>query len=153
MKVIRQPAFLAAVSITVLLSLYLGFVLQRAILFVRSESWAGKGIGLALLVLPVIAAWYLVNEWRLGTAVQRMASRLEVEGRLPVVPGEARPSGRLSEEAAQEAYEIAAREVELAPDDWASWFHLAFAYDAAGERAQARRSLRHAADLFRASRP
>lgn len=153
MRTIRQPAFLAAVSITVLVALYFAFVAERAVLFLRSGDPIGRAIGAALLILPLIGVWYLVNEWRLGLVVQRMANRLEVEGGLPVFDGETRPSGRLTEEAARDAYETAAREVDMYPDDWGAWFRLSFAYDAAGDRGMARKSLRHAADLFRQRRP
>jgi len=148
-KAFRNPAFLAAVAMTVLLAIYLGLVAQRAFLLVNSDAWAGKLMGIALLVLPVIGLWYLGKEWRLGTTVQRMSSRLEQEGRLPVFVGEASPSGRLPDAAAEEAVELASREVELAPQDWAAWFHIAWAYDAAGDRSQARKCLRYAAELFR----
>ena len=149
MRTIRQPAFLAAVSITVLVALYFAFVAQRAVMFLQSGDSVGRAIGAALLVLPLIGAWYLINEWRLGVVVQRMANRLEVDGRLPAFDGATRPSGRLADEAAKDAYETAAREVDLYPEDFGAWYRLAFAYDAAGDRGMARKSLRHAADLFR----
>jgi len=148
-RVFRNPAFLAAVAMTVLLAIYLGLVAQRAILLVNSDAWAGKLMGTALLVLPAIGLWYLGKEWRLGTTVQRMSSRLEQEGRLPAFAGEATPSGRLPDAAAEEAVELASREVELAPQDWVAWFHVAWAYDAAGDRSQARKCLRYSAELFR----
>jgi tetratricopeptide (TPR) repeat protein len=151
-RAFRNPAFLAATATTVLLAIYLGLVLQRALFLVASDALIGKAIGLALLVLPIIGVWYIVQEWRLGTAVQRMSSRLEDEGRLPVFSGEVSPSGKLSDAAAEEAVEIASREVELAPKDWAAWFHIAWAYDAAGDRRQARKCLRYAAELYRNAR-
>jgi len=142
---------MAAAAMTALLAIYLGLVAQRAVLLLQSDAWVGKGMGVALCVLPVIGVWYLSKEWRLGSTVQRMASRLEIEDRLPAFSGEATASGRLPEAAAHEAVEFASREVELAPQDWAAWFHVAWAYDAAGDRRQARRCLRYAAELFRAA--
>ena len=152
MKLFRNPAFLAAISVTILLAIYLGLVAQRALLLLGSSNLLAKGMGFALLVLPLIGVWYIVNEWRLGTTVQRMATRLEAEGRLPAFAGEASPSGRLPDAAAAEAVELASREVEMAPKDWVAWFHVAWAYDAAGDRSQARKYLRYAADLYRRSR-
>lgn len=137
---------------TVLLCFYLALVTQRAVLLLASDSLIAKAMGLAFLVLPLIGVWYVVKEWRLGTAVQRMASRLEAEGRLPVFAGEASATGRLPDAAAADAVELASREVELAPQDWAAWFHVAWAYDAAGERSQARKCLRYAAELYRRAR-
>ncbi|WP_430867067.1 hypothetical protein [Demequina aurantiaca] len=152
MSLMRNKAFLAAVSIAVILSLYFVLVANHAFLFLESEEWAAKGIGAAMLVLPFIGAWFLVHEFRLGTTVQAMADHLDSEGRLPLHDGETKPSGRLTRESAEAAFEVASRLVEESPQAWSSWFHLAYAYDAAGERAQARKSLRHAADLYRAER-
>jgi tetratricopeptide (TPR) repeat protein len=150
MRLIRRPAFLAAIAITILVTLYLGLVAQRAVLFMQSPALAGKAMGVALLVLPAIGVWFLVNEWRLGTTVERMAAELERQGRLPVNEGERKPSGRLTSDAAEHAYDLAVREIELAPEDWVAWFHMAYAYEAGGQRRDARKCLRHAADLFRA---
>jgi Flp pilus assembly protein TadD len=38
-------------------------------------------------------------------------------------------------------------QVEERPDDWRSWFRLALAYDAAGDRTRAREAARHALAL------
>lgn len=149
MKIFRNPAFLAAIATTVLLAFYLALVAQRALALLGSDELIAKVMGLALLVLPAIGVWYVAAEWRLGTAVQRMATRLEYEGRLPVFEGRASASGRLPDAAAEQAVELATREVEMAPTDWAAWFHIAWAYDAAGDRRQARKCLRYAAELFR----
>jgi len=151
-RIFRNPAFLAATASTILLAFYLGLVLQRALILVNSDEIVAKAMGVALLVLPLIGIWYIAQEWRLGTTVQRMSAQLEDEGRLPVFSGEASASGRLSDAAAAEAVEFASREVEMAPDDWVAWFHVAWAYDASGERRQARKCLRYAAELYRAKR-
>lgn len=152
MRLMRNSAFLAVIAITAILAIYFVMVANRAFLFLGSEELAAKGIGAAMLVLPLIGAWYLVNEFRLGTTVQKMANHLEREGRLPVHDGETKPSGKLTRESAEAVFEVASRQVEESPNDWSSWFHLAYAYEAAGERSQARKSLRHAADLYRKER-
>ena len=151
MRTFRNPAFLAAVAVTILLALYLGLVMQRAMLLLRNDELVAKAMGAALLVLPVIGVWYVLKEWRLGTTVQRMAAILESQGRLPAFDGEVTSRGRLSDAAAEEAVELASREVEMAPRDWVAWFHVAWAYDAAGDRSQARKCLRYSAELFRGS--
>lgn len=145
----RRPAFLAATALTALLGIYVALVAGRAVVLLRDDALIAKALGAAFLVLPAIAVWFLVQEWRLGVAVQRMARRLEAEGRLPRADGPRTPSGRLAEDAARDAYDLARREVDLSPDDWAAWFHLAFAYEDLGDKSQARRSLRYAAQLLR----
>lgn len=152
MGVFRNPAFLAAVAITVIVALYFAFVADFAFAFVRADELAARGLGAALLVLPLVGAWWLFHEWRLGITVQRMASQLEREGRLPVHAGERESSGRLTEQAADAIYETARRDAEERPEDWAAWFHVGYAYDANRDRSMARKSLRYAADLYRAER-
>ncbi|WP_062301301.1 hypothetical protein [Demequina subtropica] len=152
MSVMRRPAFMAAIATTVLAALLLGFVVNIAVALLQSTGMVGKLLGVLVLIIPAIAVWFLVNEWRLGITVQRMAARLEEEDRLPRHDGERSPAGRLTEQAALDVYEIARQGVELAPDDWVAWFHLAFAYDEVKEKAEARKALRHAAALFRAPR-
>ncbi len=149
MSVMRRPAFLAATAVTALLGIYIALVAGRAVALLRDDALVAKALGLAFLVLPVIAVWYLAHEWRLGVTVQRMATVLEHEGRLPRRDVGVAPSGRLSDEAARDVYEVARRGVELAPDDWSAWFHLAFAYEDVREKSEARRALRYAAQLFR----
>jgi len=151
-KLMRNSAFMGTVAITLILSIYFVFVADRAFAFLSADAGVAKALGTAMLVLPVIGVWFLVHELRLGSTVQKMADRLDAEGRLPIHDGDTKPGGKLTREAAEAVFEVASRQVEFAPKDWAAWFHLAFAYDAAGERAQARKSLRQAADLFRAER-
>jgi Flp pilus assembly protein TadD len=38
-------------------------------------------------------------------------------------------------------------QAEAAPEDWRSWYRLALAYDAAGDRTRARAAARHALAL------
>ncbi len=152
MRLIRQPAMLAAASMSMVLALYLVLVADRAIVLLSSPDVAARGFGAGLLVLPVIGVWWMAHEWRLGTTVQRMANILDRDGRLPIHDGETMPSGRLTDDAAEAVFEVARRGVEERPEDWVAWFHVAYAYEAARDRPMARKALRHAADLFRVER-
>lgn len=138
---------LAAFALTAILLVYLVAVGRSAIALVATgEAWA-MGLGLAVLVLPLLCAWLLVREWRLAVQVQRMADELAASGRLPVDDLPRTPGGRIVRGAADEAFGAARGRVEAAPEDWAAWFHLAFAYDAARDRRRARAALRTAARL------
>ena len=152
MSLFRNPAFLAAVATTVIVALYFAFVADFAFAFLRADDLVAKGLGAALLVLPIVGAWWLVHEWRLGFAVQRMGAQLEREGRLPLHDGERDASGRLTEDAAQAIFEIARRTADERPDDWSAWFHVSHAYEANHDRRMARSSMLHAAELYRAER-
>jgi hypothetical protein len=151
-RLIRQPAMLAAAAMTMVLAMYLLLVADRAFALLSTPEGVARGFGAGLLVLPVIGIWWMVHEWRLGTTVQRMADVLDRDGRLPIHDGETMPSGRLTDDAAEAVFEVARRGVEDRPEDWAAWFHVAYAYEAARDRQMARKALRHAADLFRAER-
>ena len=152
MGVFRNPAFLAAVAITAVLSLYFALVADLAFAAIGEDDLLVRGIGAAMLVLPCVGAWWLFHEWRLGFTTQRMASQLDREGRLPIHDGETDAAGRLTEDVAQAVFEVARRQVDASPDDWSTWFHVAHAYDANRDRKMSRSSMRHAADLYRAER-
>ena len=149
MKLLRRPAFLAAGALTALLVLYISVVASLAFTLMRDDSMVAKGIGVSALVLPVVAGWYLWQEWRLVLAVERMGSSLDAAGRLPVHDGPRMPNGRLTEEAARDVYDVARAGVEEDPENWVAWFHLAAGYAVMEDKAQARRSYRYAAELFR----
>lgn len=150
MGLLRRKGFMAAIAMCAILGLYFALVAGRAVIFIRTGDPIAVGLGAALLILPAIGVWWIIKEWQLGSAVQRMADTLQAQDRLPVFDEDARPSGRISEEAALRVFNEAKAEVDARPDDWAAWFNLAFAYEAGGDKRQARLALRHAADLYRA---
>ncbi|NYI41819.1 hypothetical protein [Demequina lutea] len=152
MGLLRKRGFLAAAATSSIVALYFALVAGRAVVFIATGDPVARALGFALLLFPALGAWWLLHEWRLGTAVQRMADELEADGRLPVHEGDRDSRGRLTAEAQDAVFEFAKREVELRPDDWAAWFHVGFAYDAAGDRSMARKSLGHAATLYRTRR-
>ncbi|NTV39457.1 MAG: hypothetical protein HGA51_05805 [Demequinaceae bacterium] len=152
MGLLRNRGFLAAAATSSIVALYFALVAGRAVVFIGTSDPVAKVMGIALLLFPLLGAWWLLHEWRLGTTVQRMADELEREGRLPRHDGEQDARGRLTSEAQEEVFEFARRGVELSPEDWVAWFHVAYAYEASGDRSMARKSLRHAASLYRLRR-
>lgn len=152
MRLLRNRGFLAATATSTIVALYFVLVASRAVVFLGTDSSVAKMLGVALLLFPVLGVWWLLHEWRLGTAVQRMADQLERDGRLPLHDGEQDARGRLSPQAQEEVFAQAQRGVERSPENWAAWFHVAYAYEASGDRSMARKSLRHAAGLYRTSR-
>lgn len=152
MGLLRRPVFLAAATMCALVALYFVLVAGRAFMFIQTDDPVARVLGVALLVLPVIGVWWLIHEWRTGIVVQRMANELERQGRLPIHDGETDARGKLTASAQDGVFEVARRSVDARPDDWAAWFHVAYAYDASGDRSMARKSLRHAGDLYRRAR-
>lgn len=146
----RWTAVAAAVALTGLLGLYVWLVATRATALLRTGEPVGIGLGIAFWVLPPLVIWLVAREWRLAIDVQRMADELADADELPVDDLPRSPGGRIDRAAAREAFEPARERAEAEPDDWRSWYHLAFAYDAAGDRRRARESLRTASRLHRA---
>ncbi len=138
----------AAVVVAVLLG-YLALVGWRGVLLVRNGSEAGVALGLAVIVLPLIAGWLVWREVCFGLATQQMGRQLAAEGGLPVDDLPRRPSGRVERAAADAAFAARRAEAEVAPQDWRAWFRLAVAYDDAGDRRRARAAMRQAIALRR----
>ncbi|MEP7765236.1 hypothetical protein [Sanguibacter sp. 25GB23B1] len=143
---------LGAVAVTVLLALYIWQIAGRASALVATGEPVAIGIGLGVLVIPVLAVGLIAREWHLGMTVQRMADDLAARGALPLDDLPRSPGGRIDRAAADAAFGAARSTVESNPESWSAWYHLAFAYDAARDRKRARSSLRTAAQLFRAQR-
>jgi tetratricopeptide (TPR) repeat protein len=132
-----------------LLVLYLVLVGLRAIAFLGTGQPLGIGIGIALLLLPVLGAWALVRELLFGLRSGRLVRALAAEEPLPGDDLPRRPSGRVERAAADEAFEGYAHAVEHDPDDWRAWLRLGLAYDASGDRRRARAAVRQAIALAR----
>jgi cytochrome c-type biogenesis protein CcmH/NrfG len=147
----RWLAIGGAVGLTALLGLYLAVAVRRAVALLGSGVAIGVVLGAATLVLPLLVVALLAREWWLAVVTQQMADHLAAEGGLQVDDLPRSPGGRIDRAAARQAFDAMRAQVEAGPDDWRSWFRLAFAYDAAGDRRRARESLRHAARLRRAA--
>jgi tetratricopeptide (TPR) repeat protein len=142
-------AKVGAVVMAVLLAAYLALVGWRAVQFVQTGEPIAVVMGVALIVLPVLAAWAIWRELQFGVRSQRLVRRLEEEGGLDLgMP--VRPSGRPERAAADAAFPAFRDAVEYDPDSWRAWLRLGLAYDAAGDRRRARRAVRRAIELERA---
>ncbi|GAA4059174.1 tetratricopeptide repeat protein [Agromyces indicus] len=141
-------AKLGAVVMAVLLGVYLVLVGWRAVQFVQTGEPVAVVMGVALIVLPVLAAWAIWRELQFGAHSQRLVRQLEAEGALDLgMP--LRPSGRPERAAADDAFPAFRSAVEAEPDSWRAWLRLGLAYDAAGDRRRARRAVRRAIELER----
>jgi len=135
-----------------LLVLYIVLVAQRAWLLFASGQPIGVAMAVALVVLPVIAAWALWRELMFGRSAQRLAQRLEADGAVPAEELDVRVSGRPDRAQADAVFPAYRADVEAHPDDWHAWFRLGIAYDGAGDRRRARAAIRRAIVLEKSAR-
>jgi len=149
-RTLTRRGLLGALTLTAILGVYVALVAARAVALMRTGEPLGVGLGAGFALLPFLAVWFVVREWRLAAQVQRMADELAADGGLPVDDLPRSPGGRIDRAAARAAFAGPRAEAEAHRDDWAAWYRLAFAYDAAGDRRRAREALRQAAALHQA---
>ncbi|MFE9750821.1 hypothetical protein ACFYOT_38445 [Saccharothrix saharensis] len=141
----RTVAFL----ITAALAVYFVLLGGRAVVLLGTGDPVGIGLGVGVLVLPLIGAWIAWTNLRFGFTTERMARQLDAEGGLLDTSDlPRRPSGRVDRDAADAWFEQRRADVEARPQDWRAWFLLAQAYDLAGDRGRARETMRKAIDLY-----
>lgn len=138
--------------VAVVLVLYIALVAQRAVLLVASSDPVGIAMGIALVLLPVVAVWALWRELSFGLGAQRLGRRLEAEGGLPEEELSLRPSGRPVQAEADALFPAYRDAVERDPDDWRAWYRMGLLYDGAGDRRRARSAIRTAISRERADR-
>ena len=134
------------------LLLYIVLVGQRAWLLLRSSEPIAVTMGVALVVLPLVAVWALGRELWFGFRAEQLAKRLENERGLPAESVAVRPSGRVLRDEADAIFPAYQSAVEASPASWQAWYRLALAYDAAGDRKRARAAVRTAVSLEGAQR-
>lgn len=132
-----------ALVMTALAVIYVVLLGQKAVLLILDDSWVAKAMGLALLVLPIVAAWAILTEVKFGIDAERLAKT----NSLPELQLELRPSGRATKESAQVEFERIKALVSQDLENWELWFRLGECYDASGDRKLARKSIRKAIKL------
>lgn len=136
----------------VALLLYIFLVAQRAWLLLVSAQPVAVAMGVALVLLPFVAAWALGRELWFGFRAERLGRRLEAEGALPAEDVSVRPSGRAVRADADALFPAYRSAVQQHPDDWRAWYRLGLAYDASGDRRRARAAVRRSIRLEGAER-
>lgn len=129
----------------VALVIYFVLLGRAALILITSGEVAPIGLGLAILILPVIGAWVLVATLKAGLAHQRLARLARECGmELDVSELPRRPSGRFERDAADALFATVRTELAADPDNWLRWYRLARAYDYAGDRGRARETMKKA---------
>ncbi|GGG07847.1 hypothetical protein GCM10007304_22380 [Rhodococcoides trifolii] len=135
------------------LAFYFILLGRRGIELIQSGGVVGIGLGIGVIILPIIGVWIVVATLRAGFAHQHLARRIHEEG-LDLDPSDLprRPSGRIERAAADELFAQVKSEWEADPDNWRNSYRLARAYDYAGDRGRARETMKRAVDLERDER-
>ncbi|RKN38713.1 hypothetical protein [Streptomyces hoynatensis] len=124
---------------------------QRGVLLIAHGTWVSVPLGAAVLVLPLLGAWFLWRSLRFVLDANRLARELDAEGGLPVDDLPRAPSGRIQREAADAVFAQRRAEAEAHPEDWRCWFRLAVAYHDARDTPRARKAMQHAIALHAGS--
>nr|WP_241255886.1 hypothetical protein [Candidatus Protofrankia californiensis] len=135
---------------------YLGLIGWRGVQLLTETSWIARGMGVGVLLLPVVGVAVVGRELQFGRATERLGRRLPEESEESADSGETaaalprRPSGRVDRAAADALFDRRRAEAEAAPRDWRAWYRLAAAYGDAGDTRRGRRAMRYAIALERA---
>lgn len=134
MKRLPRAALVVGLLVAVL-AFYLALLGVRAVSLLGDPRWVVKGLGLGILLLPVVGLVIVLQEVAFGRASQRLGERLE------------REDG--DEEVA--SFDVRREQVQAAPDDWRAWYRLGEAYGDAGDVGRGRRAVRKAIALEKRS--
>jgi hypothetical protein len=141
------------VFLVVALAFYFVLLGRIAIDLLGTGKPAAIGIGIGVLILPIIGVWVVVTSIRAALAHQHLARRMHDEGlELDASELPRRPSGRIEKPAADALFERVKQEWEADPDNWRTNYRVARAYDYAGDRSRARETMRRAVELERVER-
>ena len=145
-RTVRLQLLIAFMCVAMLV--YFVLLGRLAIAMIGSGRAAAVGLGLALLITPVIGLWAMIATLRAGFAHQKLARLIAADGmELDTSALPRRPSGRIERNAADALFATVRTEVEADPDDWRRWYRLARAYDYAGDRRRAREAMKTAVEM------
>jgi cytochrome c-type biogenesis protein CcmH/NrfG len=145
-KTLRTQLLIALLCVAMLV--YLILLARLAVAMITTGRPAAVGLGLAVLILPVIGLWAMIATLRAGFAHQKLARLIAEDGmELDISALPRRPSGRFQRDAADALFATVRTEVEDDPDDWRRWYRLARAYDYAGDRRRAREAMKTAVHM------
>jgi cytochrome c-type biogenesis protein CcmH/NrfG len=133
--------------LVLVLAFYAAWIGFKGFELLDSGSRVGQVLGVALLVMPLLGLYVVWREVEFGRRTEFLARVLDAEGGLPVDDLPRRPSGRVDRASAAGLFDEMRAQAEANPEDWRSWFRLALAYDAAGDRTRARAAARRAISL------
>lgn len=127
-----------------LLALYVATLGSQTYTLLTSQNAVGVTMGAVLILIPALGIWGVFVEVKFGFAAEKLAKLAQQEGRWPNLDYETTPAGKPIKASALKVFDRIKEESQQAETDWHSWFNLALAYDACGDRSRARASMRKA---------
>ncbi len=146
------PTLLMIGFLVVGLVMYMAILGWRGVQLIAAGTLPGIGVGIGVLILPVLGVWMLYSTLSAGLWHQRLVAAADEQGRdLDVSHLPRRASGRIERDAADELFEQVRAEWEAEPDDWCNTYRIARAYDYAGDRTRARQMMKAAVAQYRSA--
>lgn len=147
----KTTKVLAIIAVMVLiLGFYFYLLGQRGVTLIQTGGAVNIGLGIGVILLPIIGVWIVWATLKAGFDHQRLAARVRDEGvELDVSDLPRMPSGRIQRDAADALFQKVKTDWEKDPDNWRSSYLLARAYDYAGDRGRARETMKRAVELER----
>lgn len=133
----------------VLVGIVMAGAATSAVRFLRVDDLVAQLLGAGTLLLVALGAWFLWHAISFGVRTERLGRILSDEDALPEDTVERSPAGRPNREQADEQFQRFKSQAQAAPEDWRSWYRLAYAYDVAGDRSRARSTMKKAIDMER----
>jgi len=140
---------LSAALMGLLTLVYVALLSNTGFKLIGMESLVAKAMGALILVFPVVAIWLTVMEFRFGSQMEKLSTKIEADGNWPELAFDYRPSGRPTKDSAAKVFEQVAKKVAAEEGNYLNWFALGLAYDASGDRRRARAAMRRALKLSR----
>lgn len=138
--------------LVVALIVYFVLIGRTGIQLIATGTVTGIGLGIGVVLLPLIGVWVVYATLRAGLEHQMLARAIAEEGgELDVSELPHRASGRMERDAADELFARVRSEWEADPGDWRNTYRVARAYDYAGDRKRARAMMKQAVAQYRGS--
>ena len=101
----KQNAKLGAALMALLTLIYTGLLANTGITLLVLDEPVAKFMGALILVFPIFSIWLTIREFVFGVQIERLATKIEREGKWPQFDFEYRPSGRPTRASADRVFE------------------------------------------------
>lgn len=128
-----------ALILASILGVYMVFAAMRGLDLLKSDDPAVKGLGIAVLVLPLLGIILVFREIRFGKLSYEMGQTISEE-HLPLKEA--------TEEQRKEFLENSIAKAKADMDNWQAWYAVALGYDLLHERKFARDAMQYSVELY-----